>query len=377
MSKIRVLQTIRQGKIGGGESHVLDLVESLDKDKFEPIVLAFTPGKMIERLEKMGIESHIIETEKPFDVRVWGKVKKLIQKKKIDLVHAHGTRANSNVLWASKKMGLPILYTVHGWSFHDDQKPLLKKLRVLSEKFLSNKVTHTISVSESNQSTAKKEFGKFDSVLIKYGINQKKFDPNADYKNIREEYGIDEEDTLIGYFVRMTKQKDPLTMVHAFAEVLETEERIKLLMVGDGELKKDAIDLIDRLAIREHVVIDGFRTDIPDLLNAIDIYCLPSLWEGLPIGMLEALAMEKAVVVSNVDGSKEVIIDGENGMLIEVEDYVEMAKKIKLLHRDKDLRSKIAFNALETVNKNFNVSKMTRKIENLYLETLNISSNEG
>src|ERR1700754_2762062 len=87
--KIRVLECIRQGKIGGGETHLLDLVENLDKSQFEPVVLSFTDGPMIKRLGDMGIKTHIIHTEKPFDFTKWKAVKKLLIDEKIDLVHAH------------------------------------------------------------------------------------------------------------------------------------------------------------------------------------------------------------------------------------------------------------------------------------------------
>src|SRR3954467_11421580 len=119
--KIKVLQCIRQGQIGGGESHLLSLVEHLDKDRFEPVVLSFTDGPMINRLKEMDIPVHIIPTTKPFDFTKWKEVKRLLQKEKVQLVHAHGTRANSNVLWAARSLCIPVIYTIHGWSFHPDQ----------------------------------------------------------------------------------------------------------------------------------------------------------------------------------------------------------------------------------------------------------------
>ncbi|HXB90916.1 MAG TPA: glycosyltransferase, partial [Puia sp.] len=91
--KIRILEGIRQGKIGGGESYLLGLVEHMDRSRFEPVVLSFTDGPMVERLRAKGIPAHVIHTEKPFDVRVWGKVKSLLEREEIDIVHAHGTRA--------------------------------------------------------------------------------------------------------------------------------------------------------------------------------------------------------------------------------------------------------------------------------------------
>src|SRR5690348_7762735 len=118
--KIRILEGIRQGKIGGGESYLLSLVENLDRDRFEPVVISFTDGPMVERLRSQGITTYVIYTETPFDVRVWKRVQKVMADESIDLVHAHGTRAASNMFWAAKKKGLPFIYTCHAWSFHRD-----------------------------------------------------------------------------------------------------------------------------------------------------------------------------------------------------------------------------------------------------------------
>lgn len=117
--KIRVLETIRQGKIGGGESHVLDLVKSMDSDLFEPVVLSFTDGPMVQALTAIGIPVHVIASEKAFDISIWKKVRKFLADQRIDIVHVHGTRANTNVMWAARRLGLPLIYTIHGWSFQD------------------------------------------------------------------------------------------------------------------------------------------------------------------------------------------------------------------------------------------------------------------
>ncbi|WP_146066592.1 glycosyltransferase family 4 protein, partial [Candidatus Venteria ishoeyi] len=146
----------------------------LDRNRFEPIVLSFTSGPMIEQLQQMGVETHVIYTEKPFDIRKWNAVKKLLLSKQIDLVHAHGTRANSNILWASKKLKIPVIYTIHGWSFHPDQKPLVKTLRLMGEKYLTSRSTLNISVSQSNKESGKELIPSFESVVVNNGINSSK-----------------------------------------------------------------------------------------------------------------------------------------------------------------------------------------------------------
>jgi hypothetical protein len=135
---------------------LLNLVEYLDKSRFEPVVLSFTQGPMIDRLQQMGVGTDVIYTEKPFDLTKWGRVKELLKEKKVDLIHAHGTRAASNVLWAARSLGIPVVYTIHGWSFHPDQRPLLKRMRIAGESYITTRTAVNISVSESNQASGKK-----------------------------------------------------------------------------------------------------------------------------------------------------------------------------------------------------------------------------
>ena len=97
MLKKKVLEVIRQGQIGGGESHLLDLVYYVDKTKIEPICLSFSHGEMISRLNKMGIKCYVINTGRPFDIKVQKQIIKIIIEEDIQIVHAHGSRAASNV----------------------------------------------------------------------------------------------------------------------------------------------------------------------------------------------------------------------------------------------------------------------------------------
>jgi glycosyltransferase involved in cell wall biosynthesis len=368
--KIKVLEAIRQGSVGGGETHVLSLVEELDKSLFDPIVLSFSNGQMIQKLNDLGIKNHVICTNKAFDFTVWKKVKALIKKEKIDIVHAHGTRANTNILWAAKSLKIPIIYTVHGWSFHDDQQLIVKKIRVLTENLLVKNVKYTVAVSESSKETGQKYINGFEGIVINNGINLKKFDPQLTSTCIREKYGISHEITLVGFISRITKQKDPFTMLDAFYRVLQHDKTIKLLMVGDGDMKSQVVDKARSLGIDDSIYFDGFREDVPELLNAIDIYCLPSLWEGLPIGLLEAMAMEKAIIATNVDGSKEVVSHGENGILIKPEKPQELADAILWLHKNVKSRMSMQAQARKSVYKMYNVANMTRQIENLYHQAL-------
>jgi glycosyltransferase involved in cell wall biosynthesis len=369
--KIKVLECIRQGQIGGGESHLLSLSENLNKSIFEPVVLSFTDGPMIGLLQKMNIDTSVIYTEKPFNIFIWKKVRAFIEEKKIDIIHAHGTRANSNVYWAAHSLKIPLIYSIHGWSFHDNQQSFIKKIRIFSEKFLTSKSVINISVSESNKQTGVKNIKSFTSVVVNNGIDQEKFNPAKAFKNIRKELGINEQQIVLLFIARFTSHKQPLTLIHAFAIALKRMPNLQLLMVGEGDEKDAALQLAKELSIEKNIIFEPFRQDVPDVLNAADIFILPSLWEGLPIGLLEAMSMGKAVIASDVDGTCEIIKDKYNGCLIALNNLQnELAEKIILLSSDAELRQQYGCKAMETVKNRFNAATMTKQIEDIYTSLL-------
>lgn len=367
--KIRVLECIRQGQIGGGESHLLSLAENLDKAVFEPIVLSFTDGPMVQRLNQLKIPVTVIHTEKPFDVFIWKQVKSFMIKNRIDLVHAHGTRANSNVLWAARQLNLPVIYSIHGWSFHDDQKAIIKKIRIYSERFLTSRSDTNISVSASNKQSGQAVIPGFKSQVINNGIDQTKFNPTQNWSSIRADLGIDPNTILLLFIARFTAHKQPLTLLRSFAMAWQQNKNLRLLMVGDGDEKATALSLVNELGIQDAVVFESFRQDVPRVLASADIFILPSLWEGLPIGLLEAMSMGKAVIATNVDGTCEVIDNEKNGVLIEVTDLLQnLAAAILRLAADPALREKFGTGAIETVRNRFNAASMTREVEQVYLQ---------
>lgn len=366
--KIKILEAIRQGKVGGGETHVLELCTNLDKNIYDPVVLAFTEGSMIDELNKRGIRTKVIYTERGFDNRVWKEVLEFIQNERFDIIHAHGTRAMSNVFWAAKKAKLPLIYTVHGWSFHPNQNIVVRKVRELSEQFLTSKADKTICVSKSNENDGIKLFNMKRSKVIYNSVDLVKFNYENEYNDIRAELKIDKKKTLIGYIVRMTVQKDPTTMIKAMKIIADKTDDVVLLMVGDGEMKADLQVLVTKLNIQDKVIFEPFRSDIPDILNAIDIYCLPSLWEGFPIGILETMAMKKCVVSSPVDGNIELVTENETGLLVEIKNPEKLAHAILTLHNDQTLRNRLAENAYILVKENFGPARLLSEVQAVYKE---------
>lgn len=365
--KITVLEGIRQGKVGGGESYLMGLVENLDQSRFRPVVLSFTEGPMVDYLRGKGVATHVIHTEKPFDMRVWPKVAALIKNEGVDIVHAHGTRAMSNMYRAALQQKLPLVYTCHGWSFHRDQNPLVRNLRILSEKYLASKTDANICGSKANRDEARKAFGRFKARIIYNSIDHKRFSPYNSYRNLREELGIADDQIVVASVARFTVQKQPLKLIAAFAEVCKEVRNATLLMVGDGEDKKKTVELVKKLGIEDRVVMQPFRQDVPDLLAAADVFVLPSLWEGFPIALIEAMSMGKAVIATAVGGTPEMVTHNFNGILIGVENLqAELQSQLIRLCRDKSLRQHLSANAIATIYNQYKVETLARKNETVY-----------
>jgi glycosyltransferase involved in cell wall biosynthesis len=370
MDKIKVLEVIRQGQIGGGESHLLDLVTFLDKEQFEPVCLAFTPGEMINRLEAMGIQCFVIDTLKAFDLKIQRQIVELMQREQIQLVHAHGSRAASNMVWPARKLHVPIIYTVHGWSFHDDQNWLVRTLRQWSEKLICSMANRVICVSQSNAETGHERFGLKEAVVIKNGINLVRFNPDGQFNDLRPKFGFSEDDFVAGFIARCTKQKAPLDFLEAVRLAHDKNPKVKGLFVGEGDMDAEVDAYIAAHKMNEYLYRSPFRTDVPDLLHCINVYCLPSLWEGLSIALLEAMAMGKAIVATPTDGTKEVILDEDDGLLIPYCQPETLANAILRLYNDRTLYNQCGQHARQLVTERFNAERVSTAVAEIYRDVI-------
>lgn len=363
---IKVLEVIRQGKIGGGESHLLDLIHFINKDEIEPICLSFTDGEMINRLTKMGIKCHVINTEKPFDISVQKKIINMIKEEGIELIHAHGSRAASNMIYPVRKLKLPFVYTVHGWSFHDDQSLLIKTIRSWSEKLICHYANEVICVSQSNKETGQDTFGLKNAQVIENGVNLERFNPSTLYPNLRKEFGLSDSDFVVGFIARCTKQKNPIVFLESLKLAHANNPAIKGVFIGEGEMDPEVDEYIKSNQMSDYLFRSPFRTDVPEILSTIDVYCLPSLWEGLSIALLEAMAMEKTIIATPTDGTCELIHNEENGLIIPFNDAHALADAMTILAKSPEKCKQYGISARSLVAKRFNAKHVADEVTQIY-----------
>lgn len=176
---------------------------------------------------------------------------------------------------------------------------------------------------------------------------------------------------------RLAPQKDPLTFIYSAAILKNFFPDLSFLLVGDGPLMNDCLRIVRKMNLPEEVKLLGWRTDYKTLLQMSDVFVNPSLWEGLPFILLEAMIYEKSVVATQATGTRDVIKDGENGFLVPLRSPKLLADKIKWVLDNPGIAMKIGKEAKKTVEHNYSLEKTIPMIEKLYLQLFNKKKNSA
>jgi glycosyltransferase involved in cell wall biosynthesis len=187
---------------------------------------------------------------------------------------------------------------------------------------------------------------------------------------VKSEFGIPDHHQLVVHVANFTPKKRHEDLVRAARLVVDQEPQVSFLLVGQGPLEPEVRAQIEDLNLKNNVVFAGFRTDAPRIIAAADVFVLPSQFEGLPIALLEAMALGRPVIASRVGGVPEVILDGVDGLLIDPLRPDQLAEKILTVIHCEDLRDKLANNAVVKVREHFGVKRMVNSTEALYTSLL-------
>jgi glycosyltransferase involved in cell wall biosynthesis len=210
-------------------------------------------------------------------------------------------------------------------------------------------------------------------VTIYNGLDLKTFDEKKDVTKIKKELSIENKDIVIGTVAKLQPKKGIHILLNAAAPIIKKFPSIKFLIVGDdadtaGAYLKQLKSLVHQLNITEHIIFSGYRDDIPQIMEVIDIFLFPSFSESFGRSLLEAMAASKPIIASNVGGIPEVVVDGETGMLIPPGNSTELAAAISYLLKNNNLRKKMGTKGRKRVEELFTMEKNVKSIEKLYIE---------
>lgn len=316
MKKKKVLQFIHGLNMGGAETLVKEYCLGLDKEKYDVSVLCFyqyhTPYEKL--VEEAGIRITYIDDFETCSksrmnkviLRVWLFIKRIfcvrryIRKESPDIIHTH-LNDNTYVWTAGPAKGTRIFHTVHSELKELWDGSIESNIDFYASKRLIKKYQmRFITLHEEMRVETNKFFGVNDSVILNNGIDFKKFDTALSKDVVRQREGIPADAFVIGHVGRFNELKNHVFLVKVFHEIHKRNQNAYLLLVGNGDTMPEVQAQIRQLGLDACSKILSYRTDIPDLLNAMDRFVLPSTYEGLGIVLIEAQKMKLPCVASDV-----------------------------------------------------------------------------
>ena len=366
--KTSILQIVHSLKIGGSEKLALSIASELDDSRFQTAVCALDlSGDLVKDFKERHIPQHVLHRN-GVEFATFRKIYSLLKLHEVDIVHTHNFAQLFHALLPAKVAGAKIIHTEHSYynylprnidrRIRNFDRRMIRPLLYLCERFtvvseeIADFFIHKIGISKGSIS------------VIPNGIDVGKFDIKLD--NARMRLGLQEDDIVIGTVGRLEEEKDHRTLLNAFKYAENSYPNCKLLIVGDGTKRKELEDHSCELQIYDKVKFLGNRSDIPELLSAMDIFVLTSIREGLPLSALEAMAARKPVVATDVGGLKHIVKDGVSGFLVSKQDDIAIGDALIHLIKDSGLQKNMGDKGHDIAEGSFGIKKMIREYEDIY-----------
>jgi glycosyltransferase involved in cell wall biosynthesis len=364
--RIRVVEVMATGTNGGAQEHVFSLASRMDRDRYDVRVVSLSHGSSVRRLEKAGIDVTVID--EPDDrVAVRALVEQLAHFEP-EVIHNHMFRAEVVGTRAALQLGEQgckrpaVVSTIHSSRVRCvEDRQTLRQLTPLTDRL--------IVVSKAIERKIREE-GRYGAPvsLIYNGVDLQRYNHQQPCCTFREEFGIPEGVPVVGVVARLEAEKGHRTLVDGWPVVLESHPDARLLIVGEGSERNSLEAQAASLGISDRVVFTGRREDVPAVTAALDVAVLPSYREAQGLSVLEAMALSRPVVASNVGGIPEMIEDGVSGLLVPPGDCDALAGAIVRLLSDHPFADMLAKRGHDLVHERFCIELMTSQIETLYDE---------
>lgn len=298
-----------------------------------------------------------------------------LKKNKYHIVHTHNSKAGFIGRLSARLAGVPVvIHTVHGFAFHD-QEPLWRRALFRNlERMASRWSDRMIFISQPLIDWALREkICKKDRIVKIYsGIDLHRFLPVTDDEKIRirKKWDIGHDVPVIGIISKLWEGKGHQVLIKAFKEIKKDIREARLIIVGEGYLEDSLRRYVKSIGMEDSVLFTGFQSDVSEILACFDMAVLPSFFEGMGRVLLEAMAMEKPVVASNVGGIPDLVKDGINGLLTNPGDVEELAHALKKILNNRSLALKMGKEGRKMVTLQFSAETMVNSLSHIYLEHL-------
>jgi len=362
--KLNVIHLVEELTIGGLEKILTTIVLNLDKKKYNVSVWCLREGGFFaDKLVKEGIDVkilHISTSRNPLSIY---KLYRFLKSHKFDIIHTHAYSAGTIGRMSAFLAGVPVIIS-HNHSVYD----YYGKFYNLVEWFLSLITDRVICISEVVNGFANKtqRINSKKLITIHNGIDDVCDLTEKSSSDLKKELGIPINHPVICTISHMEEHKGLKYLLEAASLLLQSKNDVSFLLVGEGVLKKELKILCADLKIEKNVIFAGEQSDISEILSLSDIFVLPSLREGLPLTILEAMACGKPVIATNVGGIPEIVKDGENGILVYPKDPETLYMAMNELLGDREKREKMGRIGKRVCDESFRTKTMVEKVEDLY-----------
>jgi len=375
--KINLLHIVNGFAIGGGELKLLELVKNLVEkraDKYTVTVCSVGQGGTLQpEFERLGIKVFVIEKKHKFDISQVFKVCRIIKQEQIDLVQTTLFYADVIGALAAKLTGVDAVISWDTVSHPPDSHETRLRHK-LSYQLCMRFVKRIVAVSEGVKKylIEDRKIASKKIVIIHYGIDLSLFKSRNGFldKRKRSELGLPDHKIVIGTVARLEIQKGHRYLIAAAPEIINKFSNVVFVFAGDGTLRQELETQVNELGLQENFRFLGFRKDVKELLFAFDVFVLPSLFEGLPNVILEAMASGRPIVATAVDGTPELIEHNETGLLVPPKSPHALQEQILNLLENEEKGSKLGRQAKEMAKQKFSFDQQFRKFEEVYDATL-------
>jgi glycosyltransferase involved in cell wall biosynthesis len=302
------------------------------------------------------------------DLRAIWEVYRLIRRLQPDIVHAQNSKAGVVARLAARLAGTPvIIYSAHGFPFHPSLSSFRHRAYVMIERWVCRFTDLILVETEFIRSYGMHHRVVRDPaklVVVPMGVDLKKFSPSPHGPdNLRETLGFGAQDLVVGTVARLVPDKGLECFMRMAARIQAVRSDVRFLLVGDGPLREALARLAETLGIRPQVVFAGYRADVPALMEAMDLFVLPTLREGFGVVFAEAMAMGKATIGSRIGPVGEVVEDGVTGFLVPPEEPETFAARALELLGDERKRRAFGEAGRRRVEKLYDEARMCETIE--------------
>ena len=361
---IRVLFIIWSLERGGAERFLAGLLDNIDRTRFDPVLCCMNwKGEWAEPLEKKGIRVIALNKKNGIDVKAFWALVRIIREGRFQIVNTHLWLADVMGRIAAILCGVPVIIStaqnVDVWK---------KWHHRLADRILALKTAKVIAVSNAVKEYYHRQVGipagKIE--VIPNAIDVAAYENAGDVSYLYKEFDLKPEDFILACIGRLNFQKGHKYLLESLKEIYNEMPDLKVLMVGEGEERENLNRTAQEYGITSLLRFTGQRKDIPQILKLSRALVLPSLFEGLPLCVLEAMAASRPVIATDVGGTKELAVDGKTALIIEPKNPGQLSRSIRQLRGLLDQGRQMGMAGHEIVTKDFSIQSITRKTTDLF-----------